>query len=656
MSLIHHEKTQITLDTETGLMWQDNIDSKELKLNWIEAQEYCKNLRLGGFSDWKIPDKDVLLAIAKKAPSYVKETFKNISFDYITNTVSSNNEMQVVSFLVKDSCAKRYKNMEYHIRCVRKKKLYSVDITEISNCKIIKKDASIKKIFSLPILNLTNIFKKDSLNKDTIILSSLAKELYFFKYENKEYFGFFYEILEKINLTQIKNSANISEIINQKLEEKIKEYLNIDKIQEPNFDLIKKDSFIKDEFETQIEFDERVNQFIKKQKKEYEQREIEYKKRVENLENIKKDFLFEIFAQTMGIPVLKDAYYDAESDDMYMTLFMTNCLWEKKIKVKIQNKIIANNFKINLNNVKVDVTFDLENEEFVFDKVELEFDNNKFISEESKEQEKLEEIKIDFKLVKEEPDLETSIDNQLPKYALEVKTLDNQKLEDEIRTLKEQLRINETQNQTLSNNNQILINQNEEFENLLKVKDDEIVNLKSVMISKNNEAEEKYQNILKEKLQISEENNQNNEILKQEIKELKESKLSLENIVRIKENEISSLKNDNRIILIQIEDLKQELVSKNSELEELGKSNLKIHEITSHFGNILKIKEDEIISLKNTNEQIIKDNQVLNNQLISKNYEMEELKKYCNELQLNSSSQEEQTSSKVVERESFSDF
>ena len=55
----------------------------------------------------------------------------------------------------------------------------------------------------------------------------------------------------------------------------------------------------------------------------------------------------------------------------------------------------------------------------------------------SKEQEKLEEIKIDFKLVKEEPDLETSIDNQLPKYALEVKTLDNQKLEDEIKSIQD---------------------------------------------------------------------------------------------------------------------------------------------------------------------------------------------------------------------------
>ena len=573
MSLIHHEKTQITLDTETGLMWQDDSDSKELKLNYYESLEYSNNLQLGGFIDWQIPNEDILLDLAKKSYLYGIEKLKNVNYaaEYLATRINNNDKIQLVSFAsakLRDPLGEILRGLKYYIRCVRSKKIKPTEISEIF------------------------CFRRISENSITLFVEN---ELYYLEYDNKEYFGFFHEILEKINLTQIKNSANISEIINQKLEQKINEYLKVDEIQEPNFDLIKNDSFIKDEFETQIEFDERVNQFIKKQKKEYEQREIEYKKRVENLENIKKDFLFEIFAQTMGIPVLKDAYYDAESDDMYMTLFMTNCLWGKRIKVNIQNRTLAKDIKTKLNEVKIDVTFNLENEEFVFDKVELEFDNNKFIAEESKEQEKQEEIKIDFKLVTNEKDLRTSIDNQLPKYALEVKTLDNQKLEDEIQ-------------------------------------------------------------ILKEKLQISQENNQNNEILNQEIEELKESKLFLENILKTKENEIISLKNDNRIILIQIEDLKQELVSKNSEIEELGKSNLKIHEITSHFGNILKIKEDEIISLKNTNEQIIKDNQVLNNQLINKNYEIEELKKYCNELQLNSSIQEEQTSSKVVERESFSDF
>ena len=575
MSLIHHEKTQITLDTKTGLMWQDDIKSKIIKLSFLEAQEYSRNLRLGGFSDWEIPNSDVLLDLSNKR-SYLKNF--NDAMTYTSSTEWGLDKIKVVSF----SQSKVYyndKEIKRFLRCVRNKKIFN---------------------------SILEIFNYKKIAENTIVLSSLDNELYYFKSKDKDFFGFFSEIYNEINVLEMKDSGELSEIITKRLEQKIKEYLRVDEIKEPKSYLSDKDSFIKDEFETQAEFDERVSKFIDEQTKSYElhqikyleevkQREIEYNKRVENLGDIKKDFLFEIFAQTMGIPLLKDAFYDAETNDMYMTLFMTNYFWEKRIKVNIQDRTIAKDFKTKLNEVKIDATFDLENEEFIFDNAQVEFEGNKFTGTQTNEVINQEKIKIDFHLTEEILDLEHQKDIQLPKYTLEVKTLDNQKLEEEIQ-------------------------------------------------------------ILKEKLQISEDNNQNNEILNQEIEELKESKLSLENILSIKEDKIISLKNDNKIILIQIEDLKQELVSKNSEIEVLGKSNLKIHEITSHFENILKIKEDEIISFKNTNEKIIKDNQVLNNQLINKNYEIEELKKYCNELQLNFSKQEQQPSSKVVERESFSDF
>ena len=48
MSLIHHKKTQITLDTETGLMWQDNKDY--VLFGWLDAEFYSKELNLGGLS------------------------------------------------------------------------------------------------------------------------------------------------------------------------------------------------------------------------------------------------------------------------------------------------------------------------------------------------------------------------------------------------------------------------------------------------------------------------------------------------------------------------------------------------------------------------------------------------------------------------------
>ena len=40
-------------DTTTGLMWLAT-DNNAL-INWRGANEYCKNLRIGGYTDWRIP-------------------------------------------------------------------------------------------------------------------------------------------------------------------------------------------------------------------------------------------------------------------------------------------------------------------------------------------------------------------------------------------------------------------------------------------------------------------------------------------------------------------------------------------------------------------------------------------------------------------------
>jgi len=39
-----------------GLMWQKETVSE--KMNWNDAMEYAKNLRLGGYDDWRLPSID----------------------------------------------------------------------------------------------------------------------------------------------------------------------------------------------------------------------------------------------------------------------------------------------------------------------------------------------------------------------------------------------------------------------------------------------------------------------------------------------------------------------------------------------------------------------------------------------------------------------
>jgi hypothetical protein len=65
-------------DSSTGLMWQVPIDSK--KYNWSDAKRYCRDLTLGGYSDWRLPSRDELKSIMRKksysnAKSYSGKTY-----------------------------------------------------------------------------------------------------------------------------------------------------------------------------------------------------------------------------------------------------------------------------------------------------------------------------------------------------------------------------------------------------------------------------------------------------------------------------------------------------------------------------------------------------------------------------------------------------
>jgi hypothetical protein len=51
-------------DSDTNLIWQVPVDSKEY--NWSEAKRYCRDLHLGGYSDWRLPSRDELKSILTK--------------------------------------------------------------------------------------------------------------------------------------------------------------------------------------------------------------------------------------------------------------------------------------------------------------------------------------------------------------------------------------------------------------------------------------------------------------------------------------------------------------------------------------------------------------------------------------------------------------
>jgi hypothetical protein len=71
------------IDPSTGLMWTGKDNGADM--NWRKATEYCKNLQLAGYSDWRLPSIEELEGIHQrnaKAPGEVPKSHKREAFFY----------------------------------------------------------------------------------------------------------------------------------------------------------------------------------------------------------------------------------------------------------------------------------------------------------------------------------------------------------------------------------------------------------------------------------------------------------------------------------------------------------------------------------------------------------------------------------------------
>lgn len=62
------QETQVRgywVDPSTGLMWAGKDNGKDL--SWHKAMKYCRNLRLAGFSDWRLATLEELVGIHDKS-------------------------------------------------------------------------------------------------------------------------------------------------------------------------------------------------------------------------------------------------------------------------------------------------------------------------------------------------------------------------------------------------------------------------------------------------------------------------------------------------------------------------------------------------------------------------------------------------------------
>jgi len=109
------------INSNTNLQWQDSVVNEELEDKWRLAESYCKTLNLLGFSDWRLPTKDELVAVSHDSKN--SKVFKHVAQDtYWSSDVDAKDSVNEWSVYptngyasVNDKCDTA------HLRCVRKR-------------------------------------------------------------------------------------------------------------------------------------------------------------------------------------------------------------------------------------------------------------------------------------------------------------------------------------------------------------------------------------------------------------------------------------------------------------------------------------------------------------------------------------------------------
>ena len=126
ISILSAEQT-IVKDDLKKLMWEDTIHTEDTKVNYTQAISYCKELKLGEFTDWRVPTLQELFSIVdykRYKPAILKE-FRHYNKDTLywssTPYVKESDEYWGINF--KDGASSNAAiNYDRYIRCVREDK------------------------------------------------------------------------------------------------------------------------------------------------------------------------------------------------------------------------------------------------------------------------------------------------------------------------------------------------------------------------------------------------------------------------------------------------------------------------------------------------------------------------------------------------------
>ena len=123
LNAIEYEKsTNIVIDKNNKLMWQDNEEVTQYLETSITAKVYCENTILNGYIDWRVPTLNELINIIElKNKNAIQAKFKFVNPNiYLSSTsfIEDDSLLWGINFktglIVRDQ-----KNNENYIRCIR---------------------------------------------------------------------------------------------------------------------------------------------------------------------------------------------------------------------------------------------------------------------------------------------------------------------------------------------------------------------------------------------------------------------------------------------------------------------------------------------------------------------------------------------------------
>jgi len=119
---VRDDSKEVVIDNATNLIWQDDSDAKTVKKTWQEAINYCKNLTLGEYNDWYLPNYNQLYSIVSLTSlPKINLTFQNTFGQYYwsSTTLASNSSY---AWRVRFGGGSDYwssKSVKHNVRCVR---------------------------------------------------------------------------------------------------------------------------------------------------------------------------------------------------------------------------------------------------------------------------------------------------------------------------------------------------------------------------------------------------------------------------------------------------------------------------------------------------------------------------------------------------------